>query len=94
LIALPNHNAYVQLPAALTVIFGIGFAMVARDPERNRDIIRLGILMKLAFSLIVLSYAIRDAIPFMWVPLAWIDLGFAIAFIAADRAVRRAIARG
>ena len=94
LIALPNHNAYVQLPAALTVIFGIGFAMVALDPERNRDIIRLGILMKLAFSLIVLSYAIRDAIPFMWVPLAWIDLGFAIAFIAADRAVRRAIARG
>jgi hypothetical protein len=90
-IPLPNHNAYVELPAALTAIFGLGFALVARDPQRNRDIIRLGILMKLAFSLIVLSYAIRGAIPGMWVPLAWIDLGFAIAFIAADRAVRGAI---
>ena len=93
-IPLPNHNAYVELPAALTAIFGFGFALVARDPERNRDMIRLGILMKLAFSLIVLSYAMRDAIPGMWVPLAWIDLGFALAFIAADRAVRGAMARG
>jgi hypothetical protein len=94
MIPLPNHNAYVELPAALIVVFGLGFAMVALDPERNRDIIRLGILMKLAFSLIVLSYAFRDAIPSMWVPLAWIDLGFAIAFIVADRAVRGAMARG
>jgi hypothetical protein len=82
-IPLPNHDAYVQLPAALIAIFGIGFCLVSRAPERNRDLITLGVLMKLAFSGIVLSYAFRDAIPPMWVPLAWIDLAFMLAFIAA-----------
>jgi len=85
-IPLPNHDAYVQLPAALIAIFGIGFWFVARAPERNRDLITLGVLMKLAFSGVVLSYAFRDAIPPMWVPLAWIDVAFMLAFIAALRA--------
>jgi len=82
-IPLPNHDAYVQLPAALIAIFGIGFCWVFRAPERNRDIAKLGVLMKLAFSGIVLSYAFRDAIPPLWVPFAWIDVAFMLAFIAA-----------
>jgi hypothetical protein len=85
-IPLPNHDAYVQLPAALIAIFGIGFWFVSRAPERNRDLITLGVLMKFAFSGIVLSYALRDAIPPMWVPLAWIDVAFMVAFIAALQA--------
>ena len=40
-IALPNHDAYVQLPAAMIAVFGIGFGFVAADPPRNRDIIKL-----------------------------------------------------
>jgi hypothetical protein len=84
-IPLPNHDAYVQLPAALIAIFGVGFWFVSRAPDRNRDIITLGVLMKLAFSGIVLSYALRDAIPPMWVPLAWIDVAFMLAFIAAQQ---------
>ena len=87
-IPLPNHDAYVQLPAALIAIFGLGFWFVAQAPERNRDLIKLGVLLKLAFSGIVLSYAFRDAIPQMWVPLAWVDAAFMLAFIAALRAPR------
>lgn len=83
----PNHEAYVLLPAALIAIFGLGFWMVASAPERNRDIIGLGVLMKLAFAAIVLSFAFRGAIPAMWVPFAWIDLAFMLAFIAAHRSL-------
>jgi hypothetical protein len=93
LIPLPNHDAYVQLPAALIAIFGLGFLWVARAPERNRDLVVLGALMKLAFSGIVLSYAFRGAIPPLWVPFAWIDLAFLLAFVVARRAIGTAPAR-
>ena len=83
----PNHDAYVQLPAALILIFGIGFWFVAQAPERNRDIIRLGVMMKLAFSIIVFGHLLLGAIPTMWVPFAVIDLLFMISFVMALRAL-------
>ena len=89
-IPLPNHDAYVQLPAAFIAIFGIGFWFISRAPERNRDLITLGVLMKLAFAGVVLSYAFRDAIPPLWVPFAWIDFAFMLAFIAALNASKPA----
>jgi hypothetical protein len=82
-IAPPNHPGYIQFGAALIAIFGIGFWFVAQAPERNRDIIKLGILLKLAYAGIVLVYWARHAIPAMWVPFAWIDLAFMGTFIAA-----------
>jgi len=86
-VPLPNHDAYLQLPAALIAIFGIAFWFVARDPARNRDIIKLGVLLKLAFSGIVLAHYARGTMPPMWVPFAVADLVFMAAFLAALRAV-------
>jgi hypothetical protein len=86
-ITLPNHPAYIQFAAALIAIFGIGFWFVSRAPERNRDIIKLGILLKIAYSATVLFYQSQSAIPAMWVPFAWIDFAFMIAFFAALRAL-------
>ena len=83
-----NHPAYVQFAAAVVVIFGIGFWFVARSPERNRDIIKLGVLLKLAYSSVVLGWWLRGQIPAMWVPFAWIDLVFLVAFVATLRALR------
>ena len=83
----PNHDAYVQLPAALILVFGIGFWFVAGDPERNRAIIRLGVMMKLAFSVIVLGHRLLGEIPPMWVPFAVIDLLFMVGFVMALRAL-------
>lgn len=56
-VTLPNHNAYLLFGAAMITVFGIGFWLVARDPERNRDIIKLGILLKLSYASIVLGRA-------------------------------------
>jgi len=88
-IAPPNHSAYVELPAALVTIFGVGFWMVSRDPWRNRDIIKLGILLKLAYAGIVLGHAARGAMPGLWIPWAWADLAFAAAFVLALRTLGR-----
>lgn len=82
-VPLPNHDAYVQLPAALIAIFGIGFWYVSRDPIRNRDLIRMGVLLKLAFSGIVLGHFLAGTMPVMWVPFAVADLVFMVLFIAA-----------
>jgi len=79
----PNHPAYIQFSAAVVATFGLGFWFVARAPERNRDIIKLGVLLKLAYSTIVLIYWFQGRMPSMWVPFAWIDLVFLLAFVAS-----------
>lgn len=82
-----NHPAYVQFAAAVVLIFGIGFWFVARSPERNRDIIKLGVLFKIAYSGVVLGWWFQGRMPGMFVPFAWIDLVFLGAFLAALRAL-------
>lgn len=88
----PNHPGYVQFGAAVIAIFGIGFGMVARQPERNRDLIVLGILLKLAYASTVLSYWSRREIPAMWVPFAWADLVFLVLFAVALRSLAKGAA--
>ena len=90
----PNHPAYIQFAAALVTTFGVGFWFVSRAPERNRDIIKLGILLKLSYAGIVLGYWFQGRMPLMWVPFAWIDLAFMLAFIASLAVVRPVAAAG
>jgi hypothetical protein len=93
-IALPNHPGYVQLNAIFIVIFGLGFLLVARSPERNRDIIKLGVLLKLAYSGLVLTYYFLGNMPAMWVLWAVADLLFLLAFLAALRVLPAAAGQG
>ena len=86
-IALPNHDAYVQFAAAVVAIFGIGFWFVALAPQRNRDIIKMGILLKLSYASVVFAHFARGQMPTMWVPFAFLDLLFLGAFLAALKAM-------
>jgi hypothetical protein len=86
-VGLPNHPAYLQFGAAYVVIMGIGFWLAARAPERNRDILKLCLLTKIAYFMIVFGYQIRGMMPGMWVPFAWCDVVMAIGVIAAMRAI-------
>jgi len=79
----PNHPGYIQFGAAAIAIFGLGFWFVAQAPERNRDIIKLGVLLKLAYAGTVLTYWAQGRMPVMWVPFAWADLAFLVAFVGA-----------
>lgn len=85
----PNHMAYIQFPAALLIVFAVGFVMVARSPRECRAIIPLGILLKVSYSSIVLGHWALGSIPPVWTVFAWIDLVFLIAFALAWRAVSR-----
>jgi hypothetical protein len=88
-ITLPNHAAYVQFAACLVIIFGIGFWFVAQDPIRNRDIIKMGILLKITYSSIVLFHQAFGTMPSVWVPFAWIDILFLILFVNALISINR-----
>jgi hypothetical protein len=44
----PNYPFFAQLLFLAVIIFGIGYAMVAVDPLRNRNIVWLGLLAKIA----------------------------------------------
>jgi hypothetical protein len=87
-VAPPNHPGYILFGAATIAIFGVGFLFVAAAPERNRDIIKLGMLLKLAYAGTVLFYRSRGEMPAMWVPFAWIDLVFFVTFVMAHGALR------
>jgi hypothetical protein len=86
-VGLPNHPAYLQFGAAYVLIMGIGFWLVARAPGRNRDILKLCLLTKIAYFGIVFGYQMRGMMPGMWVPFAWCDVAMAIGVIAALRAI-------
>jgi hypothetical protein len=86
-ITLPNHDGYVQWGAAVVVIFGIGFWLVAQAPARNRDIIKMGILFKVAYTATVLGHFFLGSVPIVWVPFAWLDVVFCVLFIVALRSL-------
>lgn len=94
-VALPNHPGYVQLNALFVMIMGVGFAMVAKAPMRNRDMITLGALFKAAYAGIVFLYWARGMMPSMWLIWAFCDALFLVSFVVALRALPHTeLARG
>lgn len=87
--ALPNHPGYIQLATVYIMIFGIGFWYAAKNPIANMGIIRMGVLMKLGYIVVVFGHWFFGGIPGFYVPFAFIDLVFLILFMMADVAVRR-----
>lgn len=79
----PNHWAYIQFPAAVLVIFALMFAAVAVAPQRNRNLIPYGILLKAAYASVVAYHWITADLAFVWKPLAAADAVFALTFIYA-----------
>lgn len=69
-IALPNHPAYVQLPALWIAIMGIADVFVASDLVRNRAIVTIRILMKLAFSVLCIYYYALGQLPGLFLTIA------------------------
>ncbi len=81
----PNHIGYVQFPAFLLIIFAVMFFNIAKDPAANRSLILYGILLKISYCAIVFVYTIVGQMPWMWIPFAYCDLAFLVAFIIAKK---------
>jgi len=89
----PNHWGYVQFPAALLIVFAIMFAMVAKNPMANRNLIPYGMLLKLSYCGVVFFYWIKTGIPNMWKPFAFGDLVFLMLFGWAYRSLAKLLTR-
>lgn len=84
----PNHIGYVQFPALLLIIFAVMFFNIARDPLGNKNLILYGILLKFSYCSVVLYYWMLGSIPSLWVPFAFLDLAFMIAFIFSYKVIK------
>ncbi len=90
-VELPNHPGYVQLSAMFIFIIGVGFSLVARNPRENRQIILLGILMKIGFCLVVFSHLFFGTVPPIYVPFAVMDSVFLILFLPAYAVLNKSV---
>ncbi len=88
-VTLPNHVGYVQFPAALLLIFALMFLDIARDPVARRELIRYGILLKLAYCAVSGWHWLAAGIPNMWKPFTIIDMVMAALFVWAYTILRR-----
>ncbi len=78
----PSPPLYYYAWIALFVTFGIGYYMVSRDPNNNRNIVLLGLIGKAIFSVIFLynMFAYPGQVPmFFLVPVIG-DLVFVVLF--------------
>ncbi len=87
--ALPNHDGYIQLPALLIAVFGIGFFYVAKDPVKNSAIIVMAILMKLVYIAVVVGHKLLGDMPGPYLPFAVMDMVFVILFVSACTSICR-----
>ncbi len=85
----PNHFGYLHFPAALLLTFALLFLAVARQPERNRNLIPFGIMLKLSYCGVAFYHWLSADIPWIWKPFAIVDLFFLAAFVWAYRSLPR-----
>jgi len=83
---LPSAG-YVKFPAALLVVFAAMFAAIARRPVANRNLIPYGIGLKVAYAGVVFWQWSLGQAATLWIPFAWADVTFAIAFAWAWMAI-------
>ena len=70
-----------QVAGALIAVFGIGYAMVARDPAANRGIVWMGVIGKTPLPLIYWLNVQAGTAPMSGFPLTLVDLAFAALFL-------------
>ncbi|MEW6009349.1 MAG: hypothetical protein AB1629_06930 [Candidatus Omnitrophota bacterium] len=62
-IILPNHPAYIHVPALFLMSAGIGEFLIARNLLRNVDLAIVRLLMKLSFASAVIYGYFRYGVP-------------------------------
>lgn len=84
----PNHFGYVHFPAALLLVFALMYFMVAMHPQRNRNLIPYGMLLKVSYCSVTGFYWFTTGLPSMWKPFFFYDLIFLGLFAGAYVALR------
>lgn len=87
-VAPPSSRVLLQLAAWLILVFGIGYALTARDPDGNRDLMRLGAIGKMAVLPLMLAGWARGEVGPAGVASGGGDLVFALLFLDVLRRTR------
>ncbi|WP_395646806.1 hypothetical protein [Terricaulis sp.] len=70
----------IVMVGMMIAVFGVGYAMVSRDPTRNRPIVWIGIVGKLGAVVIGAAQYAAGALPFSTFALSMGDAVFAALF--------------
>jgi hypothetical protein len=78
----PSPPLYYQAWVALFMTFGLGYYFVSREPDRNRPVVVLGIVGKLAFAAVFLYhfFAAPGQVPRLFLIPVVGDLAFVVLF--------------
>lgn len=80
-IALPNNTSYIHITTAYIFVQGLSYWFVSRAPERNVDIVKVGIVYKAIFAGLAFYYlAIGQLLSWVFVIFAILDLIFLVVF--------------
>jgi FtsH-binding integral membrane protein len=81
----PQEEMFSQLFGVLVFSFGIGYLWIARDPEKNKQIIRMGIMGKTVVVLVCLANVILENVSWHLMLAAGFDGVYAVLFYLALR---------
>ena len=77
----PPTLFFLHALLALIAVYGIGYFIVGLDITKNRGIVWLGILSKMAFFFYCCIFYLLGDLKFIIVPLGFLDFIFACLFI-------------
>ncbi len=77
---IPQTMLWYYIFIAAVVIFGIGYYWISKDVARNRDIIKMGIMGKIAIFMIFSIYLLKGEVTFLFFLVGCGDLVFTILF--------------
>lgn len=75
------YPVFSQMLFAFVILLGWGYWMVAEAPERNRDIVKLGIAGKLIAATLCIGHAATGGIPVLLAVPGAGDLVFVVGFV-------------
>ncbi|MBU2964653.1 hypothetical protein Q4508_17765 [Amphritea sp. 2_MG-2023] len=78
---VPQNPIYLHLFACLVALFGLGYYWVSLDFDKNRNIVYLGIVGKLAVFALPVGYYFAGSISWQLPALTCVDLVFAMLFL-------------
>jgi len=81
-IPVPEYPAYLSLSAAFVLVIGIAYYIVYLNIYRNRDLVVVGTLYKLAYTIVVFYYFLCEYLPHnAFLIFGIIDLVFFFLFV-------------
>jgi hypothetical protein len=81
-IALPNNTSYIHITTAYIFVQGVSYWFVYRNPLKNVDIVKVGIVYKIIYVGLALYYlAIGQLLSAVFAWLAVTDLIFLVFFV-------------